>query len=64
MEYNNSNEMNDSNKLNDSKGQDFSNQSSNNESAQFHEFEHKTSFNATKLEEEFGEIKKKLYSSK
>ncbi len=40
---------NDSNNLNYSKGQDFSNQSSNNESAQFHEFEHKTSFNATKL---------------
>ena len=64
MENNNSYIMNDSNNLNYSKGQDFSNQSSNNESAQFHEFEHKTSFNATKLEEEFGEIKKKLYSSK
>ena len=56
--------MNDSNKLNDSKGQDFSNQSSNNDSAQFHEFEHKTSFNATKLEEEFGEPEKESSSSK
>ena len=36
---------------------------SNNDSAQYHEFENK-SFNMTKLEEEYGEKKKKLYSSK
>ena len=56
--------QNDSNDENHSNKQYLGNQSSNNDSAPFHEFEHKTSFNATKLEEEFGEIKKKLYSSK
>ena len=38
------------------------NQTSNIDSGVFHEFEHK-SFNATKLQEEFGEIQKELSSS-
>ncbi len=66
MEDNNNQSLdnqNDSKNANYSQSLDFCNQSSNNDSAPFHEFEHR-SFNTTKLEEEFGEIKKKLYSSK
>ena len=66
MEDNNNqhlNNQNDSNDANHSQGKDFINEPSNNDSAPFHEHEH-TSFNATKLEEEYGEIKKKYYSSK
>ncbi len=36
---------------------DLDNQISNNDSAPFHEFDH-TSFNLTKLQEQFGEIEK------
>ena len=36
---------------------DIDNQISNNDSTPFHEFEH-TSFNATKFQEQFGEIEK------
>ena len=55
--------QNDFNKSNYSQGQDFDNHSSNNYSDPYHEFEH-NSFNLTKLEKEFGEIEKELYSSK
>ena len=58
----NQNDSNDAN--NNSQGQELGNHSSNNDSAPFHEFENITHFNETILEEEFGEIKKKLYSSK
>ena len=66
MEDNNGQQLDnqiDSNNSNYSQGQYFGNKSQNNDSEVFHEFEHK-SFNMTQLEEEFGEIKKKLYSSK
>ena len=67
MEDNNNQKLdnqNDTDVSNHSQKQDLGNISSNNDSDKFYKFEHKTSFNATKLEEEFGEIKKKLYSSK
>ena len=54
---------NDTNISNHSQGQALGNTSSNNYSDQFHKFDHQ-SFNYTKLEEEYGEIKEKLYSSK
>ncbi len=53
----------DSNDISHSQKQYLGNISSNNDSAEFHVFEH-LSFNMTKLEEEFGEIKKKFYTSK
>ena len=55
---------NDLNNVNYSQGQDLSNKTSNNDSSPYHEFEHSGPFNMTNLEEEFGEIKKKLYTSK
>jgi len=67
MEANNNQQLengNDLNNINYSQGQDLGNQTPTNYSSLFHEFEHITSFNTTKLEEDFGEIKKKLYSSK
>ena len=66
MEENNNQTLdnkNGKNISNHSQGQALGNTSSNNDSAQFHKFDHQ-SFNYTKLEEEYGEIKKKLYSSK
>ena len=66
MEENNNQQLdnkNNTNISNHSQEQAFGNISSNNDSDQFHKFDH-TSFNYTKLEEEYGEIKKKFYSSK
>ena len=57
------NKKKNSNDLNHSEEQNLHNISSNNDTRLFHEFEN-TSFNGTKLIEEYGEPKKKLYSSK
>ena len=66
MEYINNHQINckiNSNSINYSQGEDFGISSSNNDSDIFHNFENK-SFNYTKLQEEYGELKKESFSSK
>ena len=66
MEDNNKHQLNseiNSNSINYSKGEDFGISFSNNDSDIFHNFENK-SFNYTKLQEEYGELKKESFSSK